>query len=91
VRDPRLRRAAAELVRTAGSTVADEDAALGRETIDRALSLLRELDTGVVSRELRAGLRAVARRLQLAGGWTVGEALRDLMARGPDLDLERGA
>lgn len=90
VRDRRLRRAAADIIAAAGTTVVEEDAVLDRETVGEAVSVLREMETGIVSREVRTGLRVVARQLQRAEGRTVGETLRDLMSQGPDIDLTHG-
>jgi murein tripeptide amidase MpaA len=82
--DERLAGQAAGLVASAGRLAANEEAILGRDEVDRAVALLRELEDRVPAPEIRRDLHLVRAQLERGQDRSTSDVLRTLMAQGPE-------
>ncbi len=82
--DERLGKEAAGLLTSAGELVEDDARVLDRRLADRTIAFLRRAERGALSRDQRADLAAVRRRLDELAGRPSGEVLASLMAQGPE-------
>ena len=81
--DEEMSAEAARLIEIAARVATDEKAVLSDEDVERGLALIRRLAEASESEEARAGVETVAERLEGLRGRTSGEAVQELMQRGP--------